>query len=175
MSESIYVAKLGKTVGLKGQLKLHIDSDFPQQFKVGATFITNKKRNLTIEHYNAKSHTVKFTGINTIDDARKLVTQQLFVSQEQTRSNCTLEDKQFFWFDLIGCSIVENGQILGTIKEIHRYPIDDYLEINTSVKLLEQEHAKTFLIPYNDTFVSQVNLDMQTVTSMGAYDILLNS
>ena len=175
MSESIYVAKLGKTVGLKGQLKLHIDSDFPQQFKAGATFITNKKRTLVIENYNEKSNTVKFVDIDNIDEARKIVTQQLFVSQEQTRTNCTLKDKQFFWFDLMGCSIVENGQLLGTIKEIHRYPIDDYLEITTSDELIEQEHAKTFLIPYNDTFIEEVNLDTQTVTSIGAYDILANS
>ena len=31
--DKIYIAKLGKTVGLKGQQKLHIDSDFPEQFK----------------------------------------------------------------------------------------------------------------------------------------------
>lgn len=33
MKDKIYVAKLGKTVGLKGDLKLFIDSDFPEQFK----------------------------------------------------------------------------------------------------------------------------------------------
>ena len=29
----VYVAKLGKAVGLQGHLRLFIDSDFPMQFK----------------------------------------------------------------------------------------------------------------------------------------------
>ena len=43
----VYVAKLGKTVGLQGHLRLFIDSDFPEQFKKGAIFTTN--RNLILK------------------------------------------------------------------------------------------------------------------------------
>ena len=32
-SNDIFVAKLGKAVGLQGHLRLFIDSDFPEQFK----------------------------------------------------------------------------------------------------------------------------------------------
>lgn len=52
MSSSIYIGKLGKTVGLDGSLKIYIESDFPEQFKKGAVFTTNKKAryvyNLTV-------------------------------------------------------------------------------------------------------------------------------
>lgn len=174
-SELIYVAKLGKTVGLKGQLKLYIDSDFPEQFRSGAKFTTNKNKILTIEQYNTKNDTVKFTGIDSIDDAKKIVTQQLFVTKEQTRENCNLDDKQFFWFDLVGCNIFEDKQLLGTIKEIHRYPIDDYLEITTCDELIKKDLSKTFLIPYNDKFIINVDIENKTVNVTNSYEILENS
>ena len=174
-SELIYVAKLGKTVGLKGQLKLYIDSDFPDQFRSGATFTTNKNKTLTIQQYNSKNDTVKFVGIDTIEDAKKLVTQQLFVTQEQTRENCNLDDKQFFWFDLIGLELVEDGKVLGSVKEIHRYPIDDYLEITTTKQLVEEGLSKSFLIPYNDNFIKKVDTVSKRIDVINSYDILLSS
>mgnify|MGYP000951624045 CR=1 FL=1 len=37
-SDIVKVATIGRCVGLKGYLKLHNKSDFPEQFKKGATF-----------------------------------------------------------------------------------------------------------------------------------------
>ena len=149
--DNVYVAKIGKTVGLKGQLKLNIDTDFPEQFKKNATFITNKKQELKIESINLTSKTVKFFEINSIEEAQRYINTQLLTTQEDTIKNCKLEKKQFFWFDIEQCNIYEEGKFLGKIKEIHRYPIDDYLEIETSAELFEQnkEYSKSFMIPYN--------------------------
>ena len=71
MHSEVYVAKIGKTVGLKGQLKLHIDSDFPEQFKKNLILYTDKNQKLVIESYNATSKAVKFIGIDTIEAAKK--------------------------------------------------------------------------------------------------------
>jgi len=37
--EKFFIAQLGKTHGLRGDLKLHLHTDFPEQFKVGMTLI----------------------------------------------------------------------------------------------------------------------------------------
>ena len=58
-SDKIYVAKLGKTVGLKGAIKIYIDSDFPEQFKTDAAFTTQKNKQLVVENYNPHNNTVK--------------------------------------------------------------------------------------------------------------------
>ncbi len=108
MNSNIYVAKLGKTVGLKGHLKLHIDSDFPEQFKKDAIFITNRKVSLKVVEYNANRDIVLFENYENIDLAKKLINQELFATAEQTRENCNLKDNEFFWFDLIGCEIIED-------------------------------------------------------------------
>ena len=172
MSNNVYIAKIGKTVGLKGQLKLHIDSDFPEQFSKNSQFITNKKIKLTIETFNT-NNIVKFKDIYTIDDAKKLINQQLFTTIENTKKNCTLGKNQYFWFDLIGCSIIEDDEVLGIVVDIHRYPTGDYFEIKTNdIFVKEKELSKTFLLPYIEQYITDVNIDDKSILVKGAFDIL---
>ena len=168
----IYIAKLGKAVGLKGQQKLHIDSDFPEQFKKNSVFYTDKNQKLTIETYNTKNNNVKFIGIDTIDDAKKLTNKQLFVSQEDTRKICNLSEKQFFWFDIIGCNIIENGEILGKITDIQRMPLSDYLEIETDKNLRENNYSNSFLLPYIDDYIEKVEIENKIIKVKNAKEIL---
>lgn len=173
---NVYVAKLGKTVGLQGHVKLFIESDFPEQFKKGASFTTNKKETLTILEYNPTRGIVKFENINDVDTAKKLTNSQLFSSYEETRKNCQLDDDEYFWFDLIGCEVHEGEKTLGKIVEIQRYPLNDYLEIKTSKELIEQGLPKVFLLPFiMHGYVLEVDIDKKVVTTQGAFDILENS
>ena len=176
MNNKIYVAKLGKAVGLKGQLRLFMDTDFPEQFKKGASFTTNKKLELIVAEYNASRELIKFDGFDNMDDAKKLTNQLLFVSKEDTKQNCDLKEDEYFWFDIIGCEIIEDNKSLGSVKEIHRYPLDDYLEISTSNPLVEQNLPKTFLIPYNkEKFIVSVDIENKIIKTQDCFDILENS
>ena len=176
MNNDVYVAKLGKTVGLKGHLKLHIDSDFPEQFKKDANFTTNRKVKLKVVEYNANRDIVLFENYEDVDLAKKLINQELFASQEQTRENCNLKDNEFFWFDLIGCTIYENDLKLGLVKDIHRYPISDYLEISTDKSLVSKDLPETFLLPHIfDTYIINVNIEKKEIKVKAAYSILENS
>lgn len=174
--ENIFVAKLGKTIGLKGLMKLHIDSDFPEQFAKNTTFTTNKNKLLTIESVNLSNNSVKFVGINSIDEAKKYINSELYSTIEDTKKYCELKENQYFWFDLIDCKIKENNELLGIVKDIHRYPIDDYFEIETSSELLDDEFkVKTFLLPYNDRYILDVSLEKKIINVSGARDILYSS
>lgn len=170
--DKIYIAKLGKTVGLKGQQKLHIDSDFPEQFKKNTHLTTDKNQKLIIESYNPTSNTVKFIGIDTIEAAKKLTNRQLFVSLEDTRKSCTLQQKQFFWFDMIDCVIEENNEILGKVSDIQRMPLSDYLMIETSKELIAQGHPTSFLLPYLEEYIQEVIIDKKTIRVHKAKEIL---
>lgn len=171
----IYVAKLGKTVGLKGELKIYIDSDFPEQFVKGAVFTTNRKLKLTVNSYNSNKETILFEEASDVDEAKKLTNQELFTSIENTKDSCKLGKKQFFWFDIIGCEIYEEGEKLGLVKDIHRYPINDYLEIDTTKELIESSLPKNFLIPYEDNFILNVDVSSKKIDVKDARAILENS
>jgi 16S rRNA processing protein RimM len=171
----IYVAKIGKTVGLKGELKFYIDSDFATQFKPGITFITNKSKKLTIQYVNLNKQSIKFIGIDNIEDAKKIVNQQLFSTKDDTIKNCTLDNNQYFWFDIIGCKIFENGELLGEVIDIQRFAIDDYLIIKTDNKLVLNNKAKTFLIPYINRYIISVNISNKQIITKDTLEILDNS
>jgi 16S rRNA processing protein RimM len=170
--DKIFIAKLGKTVGLKGQQKLHIDTDFPEQFKKDTKLTTDKNQELIIETFNHVNDIVKFFGIDTIEAATKLINSQLYVSKEDTRDICKLGEKQFFWFDMIGCTIKENNQILGTINDIQRMPLNDYLIMDTSEELIKQDFSKTFLLPYTDNYIILVDIENKSILTNGAKAIL---
>jgi 16S rRNA processing protein RimM len=173
--EKIYVAKLGKTVGLKGQQKLHIDSDFPEQFKKNAKFITDKNQELVIESYNSSNSVVKFVGIDTVENAKKLTNRQLFTSIENTKEFCQLKDKEFFWFDMMECLIIEDEKVLGKVIDIQRMPLSDYLLIETTQELIDKKLSNQFLIPYIDDYIINVDINNKKIFTKNSYPILENS
>jgi len=173
--ENVYIGKLGKTVGLKGEMKIFLESDFPSQFKKDASFTTNKNTTLVVESFNEKRAVIKFVGINDIDDAKRLTNTEIYTSIEKTKESCALEKDQFFWFDIKDCEVIENSVNLGNVVEIHRYPISDYLEVQTSKELVNKGLAKTFLIPYSKEYILSVDLDAKNISVKDSLLILENS
>lgn len=175
-NDKIYVAKLGKAVGLKGHLKLHIDSDFPNQFKNGATFTTNRNITLIVQEYNSSRELIKFDGYDDVDISKKLTNQELYSTVDETKGNCKLQKNEYFWFDIMGSSIIEEGKTLGVVKDIHRYPITDYLEIATDKELEKEGLPSVFLIPYTmENYILEVDIKNKTITTTNCYEILENS
>ncbi len=175
-SNDIFVAKLGKAVGLQGHLRLFIDSDFPEQFKKGAMFKTNKKLELKVAEYNSSRELIKFENFDDVETAKKLTNQELFSSIEQTKENCKLNKNEFFWFDLISCNVYENDLLLGKVKEIQRYPLNDYLEVITDEELVKKGLPKIFLIPHIfDKYVLNVNINDKKIEVKDSLVILENS
>ena len=171
--DKIYVAKIGKTVGLKGQQKLHIDSDFPEQFKQNAKLTTDKNQELIIESYNQVNNTVKFKGIDTIESAKKLTNRQLYVSKEDTVESCNLDENQFFWFDILGCSVEEDGLMLGVVDDVQRMPLSDYLQVKTTKELVDKKYPNTFLLPYiMDEYILNVDIDKKVISVQNGKSIL---
>ena len=172
----VYVAKLGKAVGLQGHLRLFIDSDFPEQFKKGATFTTNRNLILKVNEWKLNKNLIKIEKYEDVNLAKKLTNSELFTSQEATKEYCKLKENEFFWFDLISCEIFENELLLGKVKDIHRYPLNDYLEVETSSELISKQLPKVFLIPHIfDKFIEKVDIENKKIFVKNAFDILENS
>jgi len=168
-SKKIPIAKIGKSHGVKGWQKLHILSDFPEQFKPGVTF-SSDKTDLTIEKIDLKRGLVKFKDINTPEGAKKLTNRMLYTTEEETRENIKLKEGEYFWFDIEGCDVYENGKRLGKVKEIERADVD-YLVIDTDEKLINQGYPKRFLIDFK-RHVKEVDVEQKKITTNGAIDIL---
>jgi len=168
----LHIATIGKTVGIKGDMKFHIKSDFPEQFYNGATFFTNLKRNITLDDVDLEKGTVKIKGIFNMEDAKKFTNAKLFTTREETRKNCHLNDGEFFWFDLDDCEVYEDGKLLGVVNEVERIAITNYLNVKTDESLVEAGKAKMFLIPFVEPFKVSVDIEKKVITVSGGMDIL---
>lgn len=171
-SELLHIALIGKTVGLKGDLKLHVKSDFPEQFVKGASFFINANQTLTISDIDLERGIVRFTGYHSPEEAKKLTNKSLYTTIERTRQECRLEEGEYFWFDLQGCTLIEEGKVLGVVSEVERILITNYLVVKTDEALVEQGSAKSFLLPFNKPFIIATDIQSKQITVSGAIDIL---
>lgn len=151
----VLVAKLGRTVGVQGFVRLHNLSDFPEQFECGASFFDKNLRVLKIKARNAQS--VLFEGFESLESAKTLVNLELFQSVEKSRTSCKLNEGEFFYFDIIGLEVFENGLLLGVVKDILSAG-NDLLLIKSDESLVKKGFASEFYLPYVDFYVKSVEL-----------------
>lgn len=136
-------------------MRLHNLSDFPEQFECGASFFDKNSRVLKIKARNAQS--VLFEGFESLERAKTLVNLELFQSVEKSRASCKLGDDEFFYFDIIGLEVFENGLLLGVVKDI--LPAgNDLLLIKSDESLVKKGFASEFYLPYVDFYVKSVEL-----------------
>ena len=167
--KKIPIAKLGKSHGVKGWQKIHLLTDFPEQFKPGVTFSSDKV-NLTIEKVDLKRGLVKFKGVDTPEDAKKLTNRVLYTTEEESKKNIKLKKDEYFWFDIIGCDVFENGKRLGKVKDIERADVD-YLVIDTDEELVKNGYPNRFLIDFKRN-VEDVDLENKKIYAKKAMELL---
>jgi len=169
--EQFYIAQIGRTIGLWGDLKLNLHTDFPEQFKIGSTFKSDRG-DLTISDVNFKRGIIRFQGYESIDSAKKLTNAKIYTDLEQTKENCTLDEGQYFYFDIEGCTVVDGDEVLGLVTDIQRMVDTDYLVVKTDDKLVEAGMAKSFLLPYIDRYVISADIEAKKIYTKDAKDIL---
>lgn len=225
---NILVAKCGKSIGLKGEIKLIIYSDFSEIFTKGNVFLAKpqnsnpysqnhtqspnpqnlpclnhtsqnltsplikslQKRDfhasqslnffqnqsdfkhshnqsnpqssetfLTLESFNPHKQSAFFSEIDSIDCARNLTSSLLYSSAFLSRKYCHLGENEYFWFEIIGRSIVESGEVIGVVSEIERIGSIDYLLIAVDCAMFAKYphiKAKRFYIPYIPRYILSV-------------------
>jgi 16S rRNA processing protein RimM len=171
-ADLLHVATLGRTVGLKGDMKLNLYTDFPEQFASDATFILENGKEVTLVSYNPERELVRLKGIDTPEAAKALTNAKLFTTFEATRARCNLGEGEFFWFDLLGLSVVEDGSVLGKVEEIERIGAQDYLLVATDPSLISKGLSETFLIPYIDHYVQSTDATAKVICVKGGLDLL---
>ncbi|MFK5881319.1 MAG: ribosome maturation factor RimM [Sulfurospirillum sp.] len=173
--ELLQVAKIGRLVGLKGELKLNIYCDFPEQFHKSASFLTDRNFKLEINSFSIKKGLVSFKGYDNREDAQKLVNINLFTTKENSKKDCNLQEGEFFWFEMIGSILKDESKVLGVVEDIKRIGATDYLVIKTDEDLVKQNFPKLFYIPYIDRYILDFDKEEKIIQSKDTFGILENS
>lgn len=112
---------------------------------------------LTLKTFHSTKKAVEFQEITRREEAELLCNMLFYSTLEDTRKLCTLEKDEFFYFDIIGMCVVEDGINLGIVKDIQEIANIHYLVLD-----------KHFLIPYVDRYVLSVDLENRQITTKDA-------
>ena len=169
--EKFFIAQVGKTVGLWGDLKFHLHTDFPEQFKIGQTYKSDRGE-LEILTINLVRQIIKFRGYESLDSAKKLTNAKLYTDKEQTIQDCELAEGEHFWFEIIGSSVKQGDEVLGIVLEIQRLLDVDYLLVETAKHLTDQGLPSSFLIPYIPRYIIEMDQVSGEILTQDSKDIL---
>jgi 16S rRNA processing protein RimM len=123
--ELISVARIVRPHGRHGEVVADLLTDFPERFEqLGATLIKRPDGDLLTlkierSRLTAGRVVLKFSGVESIDDAEQLRHALLQVTREQL---VPLPEDSYYDFELIGCQVMTgDGQRLGSVSDIRRY------------------------------------------------------
>lgn len=158
------IGKIVNTFGIKGQVKVIADTDFPEErFASGATLMILKENQLlvTVTVKKAQLHKgtyiISFEEYHTINEVEPFKNLWLAIDETQQQS---LPEDEFYHHQIIGLKVITtDGNALGTIKEILSLGSNDVWVIKRS-----QPKLKDALIPYIDDVVKKVDLDAGVIT-----------
>jgi 16S rRNA processing protein RimM len=152
---------LGTIVGkysFKGEVLVKIDSDSPEIYTNLESIFVELPTGLVPFFINRCSlHKSSLLRINfeEVEDesmADSLIKKALYLPLSLLPP---LEGKKFYYHEVIGFSIIENGVILGMIKTIYDKGSQALFEI--------QLETKEALIPIHDDFILKVNRENKTI------------
>lgn len=156
----VLIGKIVNTYGIKGAVKVYSHTDFPEiRFKKNNSVILcdehgNNKINLTIDkHFSSKGmEIVSFKEITNINDVLKYLNYEIHCQL----TDLNLPNGQYFHFQLIGCKIIYNKQIIGEVIEV--------LNNNNHYNLrILKENGKTILYPFIDKFLKCIDIDNKKI------------
>jgi 16S rRNA processing protein RimM len=162
MTKFYNVGKIVNTQGIRGEVRVISQTDFPEErYQVGNVLylFQNGKQPIELEITSHRKHKnfdlLKFKGHDNINDVEKYRDGILKVSEDELQD---LEENEFYYHEIIGLEVVTTeGKALGKIKEILSPGAND-------VWVVQRKGKKDALIPYIDSVVKDVNLERGVVT-----------
>lgn len=141
-----------KKHGLKGDLNLLLDVDYPEEYKnLESVFvdINNKLVPFFISKISIKGNRAiaTFEDVGTAEKADELRGKGLYLPLDMLPE---LEENQFYYHEIIGFQVQDaKSGIIGTIENINSSSMQDLLVLNAG--------GREILIPVNDEILNTVD------------------
>lgn len=122
------VAKIGRTIGLKGELALWPISNVDERYEVGSVLIDKDSNEYEIAKIRQQKdqYVVKFVGYETIESVEPLVNVELF---GEALDETVLDKGEFFAHDVLDKTIKEvDGTERGKVVDVIPNAASDLLE-----------------------------------------------
>jgi 16S rRNA processing protein RimM len=170
--EYIRIGKLAGAHGLDGRLKVLIISDIDSRFEtVRDVFVClngfYRKESLTeFEPYKNRYGLIKLKSVNDKIAADQLSGCDLFITKtEAEKSKEKLDTDTFYYYDLIDCDVILDGNNFGKVENVIEAGAGEIL-------IIEDENGKEFLIPFVESMVDVSMLNDKKIVIMPAEGLL---
>ena len=140
-----------KTHGLRGEVTVHLDVDFPDEYEtLESVFLLEEERLVPffIDHIqiNGEKAILKFEGIDSIDDAKSFVKSEMYLPLTFLPE---LKGDAFYYHDLIGCKVYNEDTLIGEVQEVYDMGATQLIEVRNG--------KEEILVPINDKILKEVN------------------
>lgn len=145
----IKIGKIRGPWGREGELEIESYSPFPERFsKLKEIFIGSKTYKISKIRYFPKKIVIKIEGIDFIEDALKLCSNEIEIPEEEIYS---LPQDYFYLHDLEGCSVfLKDGEKIGFV---------DYVwEMGESTLLAVSSQKGEILIPFAKSICYSIDI-----------------
>jgi 16S rRNA processing protein RimM len=156
----VTVGKVVNSHGIRGELKIVPETDFPERFDVGNSLIIvdsqNKQTPVTVKTSRLHKNVfiVLFSQFSNINDVEKYKGSLLKI---EAKNQKPLEEGEYYYHEIIGCKVVtEDEQELGLISEILTPGAND-------VWVVSLPKGKQLLLPVIDDVVLKVDIPNKTI------------
>ncbi len=121
------IAKIVSVYNAEGYLRLVSFSDFPERFlDLESVFVDifGDKRKFKIEYsgFIKNDLVIKFENFDSDEDAAHLLEKFVYVSEDDA---VKLPEDTFYIHDLIGCKVIQNSKVIGSLIDVLRSPAND--------------------------------------------------
>lgn len=154
-------AKVGKTHGLKGFLRLEsLSGEFEHLEVLDEALIRTKEGKEVEVHvedtsYHADSFLMKFSGYDSPEKARFLSGGVMYITRDRAPK---LEDGEYYIADLFDLEMVlEDGLSVGRVVSVSEGSQAMLLHV-------QKENGKIFLVPNMKPFIGDIDFEKNTIT-----------
>jgi 16S rRNA processing protein RimM len=156
MSEKlITIGRIVNTHGIRGELKIVSETDFPERFEIGSSLVivdsSNKQTPVKVQsaRLHKNMYIVKFEQFGNINEV-EIYKGSLLKMEEKYQQ--PLEEGEYYYREIMGCKVIaEDGQELGVISEILTPGAND-------VWVVKRPKGKDLLLPVIDEVVLDVDV-----------------
>lgn len=153
------VGKVVKVFGVKGEVVVRPTTHSPHRFRklkrvfVGRPGVTAREYTIEQVHIGTRGVRVKLSDLNDRDAAEKIIGSHIFVD---ARDRVRIPRGTFFIHDVLGLTVLDqDGNALGTVKELMKLPAHDVLVV--------EQNGREVLVPSVKEFIRSIDLNTKTM------------
>ena len=157
--DCFYVGTVVGKYSFKGEVLVKTDSDNPEDYtKLESIFVELSTGLVPFFIRKCQLHKssllrIDFEEVNSEQDADAILKKNLFLPLDLLPP---LEGNKFYYHEVIGFTILEEGKTIGSIKTVHDQGAQALFEID--------REGATALIPVHDDFIVNVDRTAKTIT-----------